>query len=588
MNTAIVQAGGALARSFRAPSAECREPGTASAFFRAAYARARQDAELAARDADADAVQACLVQAAAERKLDLLQPDGRRAAMERVGACLSLGLEEAAEGDADAAVVMLRAASLFEMYGVGAALLSELAVRAASLSRRNVVVLSGSAFGLLSVGREQALASLARGASAPSDRAAYLAAVASCDENERLLRRAAEQFPIRGWFSGDDIINVYVRRLFRRPAVDAPCPHGGLLDLFVRSYFVRALTLPDALFLPVSGGLGTSLDRFMDLNFQVEPLALKDLVERTFFEPQAVARRLPAAVDALRRWLRLSTVCMEPERIFDKVPLDDSRDEDAFVAFARESFLAFVDAVKARFLASDDIDVGEEEVLRTWSAWIFVHGVGASRTIADLVVATADANVLLRLPPKLLRQYLGGAERWPSDVKRRMRDEYPWAAVIASDLPPSDVHACLNVAVRHLGPEILRPDNKRLDLGFWMHAWEAGEQPLRDGILALFASGAFDGSLTPHRLVQAVGPGFGVRWGGDFRFLAWLLAFLTRDQPDDFVKGVGLDGWKDLFWGLAAEPEAARLLWQRVPSAFRRKLQPMLPDHCRHNIGNAT
>ncbi|GEM_PF-5710589 len=551
-----------------------------SDFFRAVYSKARTGNDTA-REQDRPSLEACMLSAAKDQGFALVLPEGRQAAIKHVGALISLGLEAAAEGEETAAIALLRAAALHEFYEIGRAMREEVAKTASQLLKRNLLRFGDSYYGVLEASAERRLASIAIMTHPLSSMAAYQETVAAHARDTRLLELAPVQFPFALIFEAHKNWSFGVRQRFQRPSEAEPSTVGGLLGLFVRSYFMRALTLNDTC--PALPYLGNARKDFWDMlanNFTAEAEPLRQLVGNTFFEPAAVQRNLPEAADAYREYLKAEIYAIGGIRNFDKPAMENPQDLNLMLAHAKETFLAFAAAVKDRFVRSDEADVSDEEVRETWGAWIFIQSTkGGERGMDDskLAASVVDPNTLLRIPPSLLKNYLRGAGDWSPEVKRRMRDEYPWKAYLNSDIQDGEKIQDLSVAVLHLGPEVLKPALVRFDLPFWMHAWSYGNDALRHAILRLFETGIFDARLAPRTLIAFSVDA--INWQNDYRLLAYVFRRFVRDQIKDEVAGVGVKNWITFFHVFGRDKESARILWHHVPSKLRARVWEGLPTH---------
>lgn len=546
------------------------------AFFRKAYEMAR-GADEETKKADRETLLGCMLSVARERAMDLLAPEGQQASMSLVGAFLSLGLEEAAESDLNRAVSFLKRTPLIRFVKVGETLHKEEKNRASRILREQVLVYHEGVYGILEPGLETTLRHAAQRETIWISREEYRAIRERCDFAERLIS-LAKQFPIALIMNCGDPLAEFHRQAYRRPGINEPSEAGSVLGLFIRTFFLRVLTEPEASVsrLPYFPDLNLN-NAFITRNFTCDVERIRGIVGDLFFDPKEIQRRLPKAIRALDVYLAEDDyVAQNLLRVFSKKAATEPIKATAR-AFAKEIFLRFAESVREFFRGSDKSEVNEEDVFRFWSTHIFLlterSGAGLSTSIAVSATGTNQIESLTLIPPKDLEKRLMSMPKWSTEAKETFLTAYPWRSVFRSDMGDRDIFRLMNAAAVVVSPDAIRRMalNMPKPLAFWFNAWDDTEsQEMSDGILDAIRHGCLANKITAGAIPHAVPS---VVKSRDARLIAYCLEESARRQEDaSYLSRIGANAWGWLLYRYLISPDALRIIYKYIPPEMREHI----------------
>lgn len=523
-------------------------------FFVDAYRIARGD-DAAMKEQDSERVQGCAVHALHEHKLDPSNPIEMRRAATIVGNFLSLGLEEAAEGDLEAAVNILRRHPIEKLYELGRSLHDEIRKDAKKILDENILKINDSFYSIIDRDLEEHVREIGRENNYFCERHFYQAALAILKKAKTHLK-IATAFPLVGMFEQKSYGLDHYQDAYKRKSKTEFAQSSGLLSLVMRSYLVKALTVEPGTKLPDKcGGENKPFQRIFS-NFIVKTNKLKALVENVFFEPRKVGAEMAECITALNHYLDFKGRGMKPmsfwfsSLVFSQPPLPREVIDEA-LEYATDLLKQFVESVLKYFQTVDEVDVSDASIAKFWANWIICYQVGSNvdqelKKIADKI----NPEAVLKAPPNRIAEYVANAHSWPEDYRERVIANYDWRGFYRSALDDNSISRALNIILKELGWRIMVPsfNTPRGHISFWMHVWGMSSPAAHDEILKYMEQA--DLKINPQILSRALEQTPGL--GKDERLLRLLVAMILKKQQsdDEKIHNCSADIWNSIICSL--------------------------------------
>ncbi|GEM_PF-4563518 len=336
--------------------------------------------------------------------------EGATRSLKAVFELTNLGLDRASSSREEEASRIIAKNPARKLYEIGRGLARDVTREAAELWERSVMGDRDAGYvGLLPLARENELIRLKSFAVCATME--ELARHRATLEEIKILLEIARHLPVSLVFGKPVIVQTadFIRTTFRRLSREEPSPRGGVLPIFMRTLFVKAL-------------LGT----YRCYNDRIPDDYCGSKNWRLYRDELAAFLKLARAGDDV-----LQTRIEKAMMFFEAYFLKEARDIGAPILHEKKrlrAWLPFFDAhlrelvtqVHEFYGSSTDAHLVDEKVDAFWADKIILGELGM------FLHAAPPVSHLLKLSLSDLRKPIQGFASWPRDAQRTFVDQYPF------------------------------------------------------------------------------------------------------------------------------------------------------------------